>query len=92
MIQFDGGEYSVPDDDVSQEVWVRQQDDEIVIVHVGRDGPHEIARWNRPCPDNHTVTTRTSDPQRKVHCRAGRKPEQRTKQRSWRSDPVPRSG
>src|SRR5579864_4625257 len=24
---------------------VRHQDDEIVIVHVGRDGPHEIARW-----------------------------------------------
>jgi hypothetical protein len=45
VIQFDGGEYSVPDDYVSQEVWVRQQDDEIVIVHVGRDGPHEIARW-----------------------------------------------
>src|SRR5256885_8056527 len=36
VIQFDGGEYSVPDDYVSQEVWVRQQDDEIVIVHVGR--------------------------------------------------------
>jgi hypothetical protein len=45
VIQFDGGEYSVPDDYVSQEVWVRQQDDEVVIVHVGRDGPHEIARW-----------------------------------------------
>ena len=45
VIQFNGGEYSVPDDYVSQEVWVRQQDDEIVIVHVGRDGPHEIARW-----------------------------------------------
>jgi hypothetical protein len=45
VIQFDGGEYSVPDDYLSQEVWVRQQDDEIVIVHVGRDGPHEIARW-----------------------------------------------
>ncbi|MBO0882843.1 MAG: IS21 family transposase, partial [Mycobacterium sp.] len=45
VIQFDGGEYSVPDDYVGQGVWVRQQDDEIVIVHVGRDGPHEIARW-----------------------------------------------
>jgi hypothetical protein len=45
VIQFEGGEYSVPDDYVGQEVWVRQQDDEIVIVHVGRDGAHEIARW-----------------------------------------------
>ena len=41
----EGGEYSVPDDYVSQPVWVRQQDDEIVIVHVGHDGPREIARW-----------------------------------------------
>src|SRR5579859_3382770 len=43
VIQFHGGEYSVPDDYVSQEVWVRQHDDEIIIVHVGRDGPREIA-------------------------------------------------
>jgi hypothetical protein len=50
VIQFDGGEYSVPDDYVSQEVWVRQHDDEIVIVHVGRDGPHEIARWEPTVP------------------------------------------
>jgi hypothetical protein len=50
VIQFDGGEYSVPDDYVGQEVWVRQQDDEIVIVHVGRDGAHEIARWEPTVP------------------------------------------
>jgi hypothetical protein len=50
VIQFDGGEYSVPDDYVSQEVWVRHQDDEIVIVHIGRDGPHEIARWEPTVP------------------------------------------
>jgi hypothetical protein len=50
VIQFDGGEYSVPDDYVGQEVWVRQQDDEIVIVHVGRDGPQEIARWEPTVP------------------------------------------
>ena len=45
VVEFDGGEYSVPDDYAGQEVWVRHQDDEIVIVHVGRDGAHEIARW-----------------------------------------------
>src|SRR5436190_2281726 len=50
LVQFDGGEYSVPDDYVGQDVWVRQQDDEIVIVHVGRDGPHEIARWEPTVP------------------------------------------
>jgi hypothetical protein len=50
VIQFEGGEYSVPDDYAGQEVWVRQQDDEIVIVYVGRDGAHEIARWEPTVP------------------------------------------
>ncbi len=50
VINFEGGEYSVPDDYVAQTVWVRQQDDEIVIVHVGRDGAHEIARWEPTVP------------------------------------------
>jgi hypothetical protein len=50
VIQFEGGEYSVPDDYVGQEVWVRQHDDEIVIVHVGRHGAHEIARWEPTVP------------------------------------------
>src|SRR5215210_4876140 len=50
LVEFDGGEYSVPDDYVSQEVWVRQQDDEIVIVHVRRDGAQEIARWEPTVP------------------------------------------
>lgn len=50
VVQFEGGEYSVPDDYVGQEVWVRQQDDEIVIVHVGGDGAHEIARWEPTGP------------------------------------------
>jgi hypothetical protein len=35
----------VPDEYVGQAVWVRPHDDEIVIVHVGRDGAQEIARW-----------------------------------------------
>ena len=50
LVQFEGGEYSVPDDYVGQDVWVRQQDDEIVIVHVGRDGAQEIARWKPTLP------------------------------------------
>lgn len=50
VIQFEGGEYSVPDDYVGQNVWVRQQDDEIVIVHVGERGAHEIARWQPTVP------------------------------------------
>jgi transposase len=50
VIQFEGGEYSVPDDYAGQEVWVRQHDDEIVIVHVGRAGAHEIKRWAPTVP------------------------------------------
>ena len=50
VVQFDGGEYSVPDDYVGQEVWVRQQDDQVVIVHVDRTGAHEIARWEPTVP------------------------------------------
>ena len=45
VIQFEGGEYSVPDAYVGQSVWVRRHDDHIVIVHVGRAGAHEVARW-----------------------------------------------
>ncbi len=50
VINFEGGEYSVPDDFVGQTVWVRHQDDEIIIVHMGRDGAHEIARWEPTVP------------------------------------------
>lgn len=50
VIQFEGGEYSVPDDYIGQEVWVRQHDDEIVIVHVDPDGAQEIARWAPTVP------------------------------------------
>jgi transposase len=50
VVQFEGGEYSVPDAYVGQEVWVRQHDDAIIIVHVGDDGAHEIARWRPTVP------------------------------------------
>jgi transposase len=57
VVQFAGGEYSVPDAYTGQTVWVRDQDnprgDEIIIVHVGRDGrdgPTEIARHLRTQP------------------------------------------
>jgi transposase len=50
VIQFEGGEYSVPNTYCGQDVWVRLQDDEIIIVHVGREGTHEIARWEPTVP------------------------------------------
>lgn len=50
VVQFEGGEYSVPEDYAGQTVWVRQHDDDIVIVHVGRAGAQEIARWEPTLP------------------------------------------
>jgi hypothetical protein len=57
VVQFAGGEYSVPDAYVGATVWVRDQDsdrgDEIVVVHVdhtGREGATEIARHLRTRP------------------------------------------
>jgi hypothetical protein len=48
---------------------VRLQDDEIVIVQVGRDGPHEIARWEPTLPGAAAQQSATSDhrPQGPLH-------------------------
>jgi hypothetical protein len=57
VVQFAGGEYSVPDAYVGETVWVREQDsdrgDEMVVVHsdrTGRAGATEIARHPRTRP------------------------------------------
>lgn len=60
VVQFAGGEYSVPDAYVGEIVWVRDQDsdrgDEVVVVHVDRhgrnggEGTTEIARHLRTRP------------------------------------------
>jgi hypothetical protein len=49
MVAFENGSYSVPHTLAGQTVWVRRHGDLVVIVHVGVDGPVEIAR--------HAVTT-----------------------------------
>jgi hypothetical protein len=56
MVQHDWCQYSVPHELAGQTVWVREHgDDEIVIVHVGRDGPKEVARHQRTTPGNPRV-------------------------------------
>jgi transposase len=54
MLTFDGGQYSVPHPLLGQSVWVRVhgrgQDERVVIVHVGSDGPVEVARHARARP------------------------------------------
>jgi len=54
MVAFDGGSYSVPHILLGQTVWVRvhgRGDDELVIiVHSGAEGPVEVARHARATP------------------------------------------
>jgi transposase len=50
MIAFEHGQYSVPHTLCGQTVWVRPYRDQVVIVHVGADGPVEVARHGRTTP------------------------------------------
>jgi transposase len=54
MVSYDGGQYSVPSHLLGQSVWVRVHgrgvDEQVVIVHVGPDGPVEVARHRRAAP------------------------------------------
>jgi transposase len=54
MVAFEGGQYSVPHTLLGEPVWVRVRgqggDEQVVIVHVGPDGPAEVARHERATP------------------------------------------
>jgi transposase len=54
MVAFDGGQYSVPHELLAAQVWVRTHgvgaDEQVIIVHVGHDGPVEVARHARATP------------------------------------------
>jgi hypothetical protein len=50
MVAFDAGQYSVPHRLAGQQVWVRRHGEQIVIVHVGPDGPVEVARHQQTSP------------------------------------------
>jgi hypothetical protein len=54
MVAFEGGQYSVPHALLGRTVWVRVHgrgaSERVVIVHVGEDGPVEVARWARATP------------------------------------------
>jgi transposase len=54
MVSFDGGQYSVPHTLLGQSVWVRVHgtgaDEQVVLVHVGAEGPVEVARHARATP------------------------------------------
>jgi len=60
MVSFDGGQYSVPAALIGQCVWVRVHgrgvDEQVVIVHIGADGPVEVARHGRAAPGSPKIT------------------------------------
>ena len=60
MVMFESGQYSVPYRLLGATVWVRTQgvgvDEQVVIVHVGDDGPVEIARHARATPGSPKIT------------------------------------
>jgi hypothetical protein len=54
MVSFEAGQYSVPAGLLAATVWVRAHgsgaDEQVVIVHVGPEGPVEVARHLRATP------------------------------------------
>ncbi len=54
MVALQGGQYSVPHTLLGETVWVRVRgqggEEQVVIVHVGFDGPVEVARHERAAP------------------------------------------
>jgi hypothetical protein len=55
MITFEHGQYSVPHTLLGETVWARPNGEEVVVVHVGDDGPVEIARHLRATPGSPRV-------------------------------------
>ena len=50
LISFGGVRYSVPHELIEETVWAREQSDELVVVHVGKNGPREVARHRLSTP------------------------------------------
>ncbi|MDN5769042.1 MAG: IS21 family transposase [Humibacillus sp.] len=54
MVAFEGGQYSVPHTLLGETVWVRVRgqgvDEQVVIMHLGPEGPLEVARHARATP------------------------------------------
>lgn len=67
MVSFQGGSYSVPHRLLGQTVWVRAHGlgdgERIVIVHLGPDGPVEVARHARATPGSPKIDDEHFPPQ-----------------------------
>ena len=63
VIDLDLCQYSVPKALRGEVVWAREHGDEIVIVHVGKEGPVEVARHERTTPGNPRINPAHLGPQ-----------------------------
>ncbi|MFN8079391.1 MAG: IS21 family transposase [Kineosporiaceae bacterium] len=67
MVMFESGQYSVPHTLLGATVWVRSQGlgegEQVVIVHVGADGPVEVARHRRATPGTPKIDDEHFPPQ-----------------------------
>lgn len=64
MVTFEKSSYSVPYQLMGQSVWVRETgDDQLVVIHVGADGPVEVARHPRTRPGVPSVNNEHFPPQ-----------------------------
>jgi hypothetical protein len=63
MITFEHGQYSVPHALLGKTVWVRPHGEQVVVVHVGDDGPIEVARHLRATPGSPRVNDAHFPPQ-----------------------------
>ncbi len=66
-IRYGSARYSVPHQLVTERVWVRVDDEELVVTHVGPAGAREVARHRLTTPGNPRIDPahypeRTSDP------------------------------
>ena len=81
IVTFEGGSYSAPSQLAGQTVWVRAHGEDVILVHVGPQGPTEVARHLRTTPGNPRLDdahfpARESDPlQRTPRARNGAEAE-----------------
>ena len=67
MVTYEGGSYSAPHQLAGETVWVRAHGEDVILVHVGPNGPTEVARHLRTTPGNPRLDDthfppRSSDP------------------------------
>jgi hypothetical protein len=84
MVAFENGQYSVPHTLAGAAVWVRAYGEQIVVTHVGADGPVEVARHARTTRARHAWMMRTSRRNRPGRWDERPRPAPRPRRSSWR--------